>query len=309
MSLNDIQIRIEPHPQQSGQGKRADRPVAGLLGSSVMHLVGVLLLVFGLPWLFDASPQITPPVPVNLVQLADKTASPAAPELAQVPQTLATESANATPAQPVPVPQTPPPLTAERKAPDEKAAPEILTAAKSARQQEIAKPVKGPQLDTVPAAHLKREPQPQNDLSAQLERLAQLRQPPSPLPPQPKQLEGPGFSNVTASSAEAARGASATYSVKDFIRAQVERRWNVDRNRLEVGDWAVDIHIMLDANGTVTLAEVVDTPRFHSDTAYRDFALSARNAVLLSSPLVLPADEYDIAKDIVVDFDSKQVFQ
>jgi hypothetical protein len=97
--------------------------------------------------------------------------------------------------------------------------------------------------------------------------------------------------------------------VKDFIRAQVERRWNPDRKGVKVGNWMVAIHILLDRDGTVTGADIVDEARYRSDKAYLDFALSARNAVLLSSPLSLPPGAYDIAKDIVVDFDPKRVLQ
>jgi len=150
---------------------------------------------------------------------------------------------------------------------------------------------------------------PADDLAARLERLARLRQPAPPMPPNPRRQDGSGASNLTASSADAARARDAAYAVKDFIRAQVERRWNLNVTAPKGGDWVVAIHILLRPDGRVSRAEIVDTPRYRSDDAYRDFALSARNAVLLSSPLTVPAGEYDIAKDIVLDFRSKQVLQ
>jgi hypothetical protein len=306
---SDVQIRIEPIPTDGRPDpKHPDRMKRGLIGSSMMHVLGLLILVFGLPWLAQAPPEVAPLVPVNLVQLGDKTAAPPAPVIAPVPQAMATEVAQSSPAEAVPVAQTPPPLAALRKA-DERSAPEILAAMKSPRKEEISKPVKGPKPDLSPAAKLQRQPMPDDDLSAQLKRLAQLRQPAPPMPSNPRQQEGAGFSNLTATSADAAASPDATYSVKDFIRAQVERRWNVDGKALTGGDWVVDIHIVLNPDGKVMLAEIVDSPRYHADSAYRDFAFSARNAVLLSSPLILPPEEYDIAKDIVVDFNSKQVFQ
>ncbi len=54
---------------------------------------------------------------------------------------------------------------------------------------------------------------------------------------------------------------------------------------------------------------MVETLRYRSDPAYRDFALSARNAVLLSSPLALPDGAYDVARDLVVEFDARQVLR
>ena len=59
-------------------------------------------------------------------------------------------------------------------------------------------------------------------------------------------------------------------------------------------------------DGTVTRAEVVDQSGYR-DRAYQDFALSARNAVLLSSPLTIPVGRYDLARDIVVEFDPKRL--
>ena len=53
--------------------------------------------------------------------------------------------------------------------------------------------------------------------------------------------------------------------------------------------WAVAIRVVLHRDGTVEKAEIVDDRRYRTDPAYRTIALSARNAVLLSSPLSLPA--------------------
>ena len=52
------------------------------------------------------------------------------------------------------------------------------------------------------------------------------------------------------------------------------------------------LHVVLKRDGTVTEAEIVDRQRYTGDATFRDIALSARNAVLLSSPLTLPAGRY-----------------
>jgi hypothetical protein len=49
----------------------------------------------------------------------------------------------------------------------------------------------------------------------------------------------------------------------------------------------------------VTKAEIVDSSRA-SDPAYREVAVSARNAVLLSSPLALPAGHFQGVMDMVL---------
>jgi hypothetical protein len=53
------------------------------------------------------------------------------------------------------------------------------------------------------------------------------------------------------------------------------------------------IRVRMTGAGVVTKAEVVRDARFAADKAYQDIALSARNAVLLSSPFALPAGHYD----------------
>lgn len=289
------------------EGKRADRMTGGAIASSALHMLVALLLVLGLPGR-PPPPQMAALMSVNLVRLGEKTAAPPSPAKAPLPQAKAKEVATAEPAKAVPVEQTPPPLAAQRQARDS-AAPALVTVVKPERKPEIPRHETLPKHSAVAAAPLRRPPSPAADLDNRLKLLAQLRQPAPPVPAHPRQQDGTGLSNVTAMSANAARGRDAAYGVKDFIRAQVERRWNLDRSMVNGADWVVAIHIMLNPDGSVRRAEIVDNPRYHSDSAYRDFALSARNAVLLSSPLTVPPGDYDIAKDIVLDFNATQVLQ
>lgn len=260
---------------------------AGLFGSAVLHALVALLIVFGLPRLVETPAEVEQVVPIDLVRLGDKTASPPAPEQAAMPQQEATEVSPQRPPDPVPVPQSPPPSRTAPSMPAERPKPEVLATAKPQRKP-------SPPLD---------------DLDARLHALARLRQPTLPVPPNPRQQDGPGFSSLTASSANAVPGAQATYSTKDFIRAQIERHWIMDRSALGPGNWVVSIHITVSRDGRVTGAEVVDDPRFGSDAAFHALALSARNAALLSSPLTLPPDRYNAIKDMTLDFDARHASQ
>ncbi|HUZ71957.1 MAG TPA: hypothetical protein VMU87_03130 [Stellaceae bacterium] len=285
-------------------GKRIDRMAGGMIASSALHLVAALLLVFGLPWPTFVPPPVPQIMSVNLVRLGAKTAAPPAPQHAPVPQAKATEVAKAAPAKAVPVAQAPPPPAAPHPA-KTNTAPALAMVVMPARKPEVPRPTHG----ALASAKLRRQPSPADDFHIRLERLARLRQPAARVPPSPRRQDGPGLSNLTATSAGAARARDASYGVKDFIRAQVERRWNLDGSAVKGAHWVVAIHIVLDPDGHVRRADIVETQRYRSDSAYRDFALSARNAVLLSSPLIVPPGDYDIAKDIVLDFDSKQVLQ
>jgi outer membrane biosynthesis protein TonB len=288
---------------------RASRMTGGFIASLVLHALVVFLVVFGLPWLMQAPPPVEQVlvIPVNVIVLGAKTAAPSPAEMAMLPQEKAREVSKVEHTEAVPVEQNPPPQAAQHRAED-RAPPDPLTATKPAQTPTIAKRLKEPKVAALPATKLRRQQAPADDLSLRLKQLAQLKQPPAPVPPAPRQQDGSGSSNVTTTSADAARARDASYSVKDFIRAQVERRWNPDRKAI-AGNWTVAIHIVLDPDGAVSRADIVNEARYRSDKAYLDFARSARNAVRLSSPLALPPGGYEIARDIVVDFDARQVLQ
>src|SRR5437879_3564195 len=82
-------------------------------------------------------------------------------------------------------------------------------------------------------------------------------------------------------------------------------RWHPPRAARGKG-WTVAVHILLNRDGSVSRADIVDNPGLDSEAPYRDLALSARNAVLLSSPFALPAGLSDGARDIFLDFDLAQ---
>lgn len=125
--------------------------------------------------------------------------------------------------------------------------------------------------------------EPVDELESRLKQFAKLRQPDSNVAP----LDNAGTSNVTASS-DVPPGQYARYSVRDYIRAQVMRRWSLNLDKLGSRNFTVLLDIELNGRGTVTKAEIVDKARYRTDSVFRDIALSARNAVLLSSPLKLP---------------------
>lgn len=90
------------------------------------------------------------------------------------------------------------------------------------------------------------------------------------------------------------------YTVRDYVRAQVERRWNLDLSELGARDLVIAIHVVLHRDGTITKAEIVDQGRFARDDLFHSVALSARNAVLLSSPVALPAGNYEEVMDMTL---------
>jgi outer membrane biosynthesis protein TonB len=270
---------------RTGNAERPSRIGAGVALSLALHVLAAVLVIFGLPSLLQPQLEVEAVVPVDLVEFATKTAAPPEEEKAPLPQAKAAENAPAEPEKPVPEAQAPPPVSGERAG--AKPAPKPP-------QQMAARPQKAP-------------PSARAELDAQLRSLARLKQPPPAQPPKPARQAGSGAANLDASSASAAPASRATYGVKDFIRAQIERRWNFDLSGLGPGDMAVSIHLVLGRDGSVSKAEVVDDPRHGADPAYRALAISARNAALLSSPLKLPEGSYEAVKDIVLTLDPREV--
>ena len=233
------------------------------------------------------SPPVAKVILINLVALGEITSSPRADEKADLPQSQATEHADV---------------------PD----PRAIPTAQSAPAQKIlrpADPVNTPQAADAPAkaaAVAPLRPQPADELSARLQQLAKLSQPAPPQPPAPKEQDGTGVSNRTVAS-DAAIGTDATYRVKDYLRAQIERRWNVAVPQAR--NLTASIRLEIQPDGTVLRAEIVVDQARRNNKAYEEFARSARNAALLSSPLTLLPGSYAIAKDIVIDFDARRLLR
>ena len=206
-------------------------------------------------------------IPVEVVQLAEQTTS-------QSPQNTPAASSTAGASQKL---ASVAPPRAAPSPPRPQPAPAAPAAPPSAEQ---------PAPDALP-------PTPQDALQSQLDALAKLRMPNSSgTASQPSGNSGP-------------LGAQTGYRVEDLIRAQVQRRWNLRLDELGERDLIVTIHIVLEPDGTVAMAEIVETPRSRSDNIYRSIAISARNAVLLSSPLTLPRGMTAEMLDMMVSFNTR----
>ena len=160
-------------------------------------------------------------------------------------------------------------------------------------QSNVAQPPSAPAPDGVAKVT---EPSRTDELQAKLEALAKLRQPEAVTP---NTENGAARPDRVATGDDIVSGRQGAFSVKDYIRAQVERRWNFDLAALGTKNVSVPIHVEITKAGVVRKAEVVDTASA-DDPLYREVALSARNAVLLSSPILLPPGDYQDVMDMVL---------
>jgi hypothetical protein len=164
-----------------------------------------------------------------------------------------------------------------------------------APRREAEKPLPPP---VIPVPELKKPDQ----LQAKLASLSKLRQPDAA----PQRPDGAADRNVNGNG----RGeGSGTYSVKDLIRAQIERRWNLRLDELGDRNIAVAVHLVLARDGAIETIDIVEDKRRGYDAVYRSIAISARNAALLSSPFLLPSQSYGEITDVTVTLDTRDVLR
>jgi hypothetical protein len=143
-----------------------------------------------------------------------------------------------------------------------------------------------------------KKPLPQDAFDAKLRALAQLRQPDTKLTP----LENAGSAEQSAGGAG---GTLTGYSLRDFVRAQVLRHWNLDYGILGGRRFSVPVRVVMKSNGVIISSDIVDKSRYATDPVYHEIALSARNAVTLSSPIPLPPGNYRAVMSFVLDLDPR----
>ena len=125
--------------------------------------------------------------------------------------------------------------------------------------------------------------------------MAQLRAPDTALPAPDN---GAGAGNGTG---------GGNYTLADFVRAQILRRWWPQLESDAERGMPVAIKLKLSRNGVIFDVEIVDQLRFTNDKLFRSMALSARNAALLASPIALPPGHYEAVMDIALTLDPKAV--
>ena len=142
--------------------------------------------------------------------------------------------------------------------------------------------------------------QPEDELSAKLRALAQLKTPDAALP---------NADNTSAPGGTGSGEGEGNYALKDFIRAQILRRWLPDLSIPGARNLPVLVRVRLLKSGMIDNVVVVDQQRFVTDKAFRDMALSARDAALLASPIQWPGGLTQKSQTLTIDLDPKAVLR
>ena len=132
---------------------------------------------------------------------------------------------------------------------------------------------------------------------------------PEPIHSQPAHEAADIVADIGGGEYDSPHGRLGNTTLKDFIRAQIERRWQVDAHHRTAGDIVVTLHLVLGAGGSVDKVEIVDEAAHKTDPLYRLVAIAGRDAALLSSPLQLPAGMAADSMDITLDLNTKDAMR
>jgi hypothetical protein len=289
----------------------------GLLCSVVFHAAALVIAVFGLPQLLAPPPEISEPMIVEIAQLGDKTNPPPrqveTPKPVEQPAEPPKQEAPPTPEPPKPEPPKPEPPKPEPpkpvpppKPPEPEPEPEPIPVPtpKPKPPEPKPEPPKQDVLKDVKPPPKKPPPPTKDDFDNLLKTVDKLRDTAKPAPsPQPQQTAA--GSNKTVNSNSNIPSEPVSMTDKDYIAAQFRKCWNFDAGARDAASLIVRVHVLLNSDGSVVRADIVDDPRYYSDTYFRSAADSARRAVYTCSPIKLPPGKYDALKDLVLNFDPR----
>ncbi|MFO1247848.1 MAG: hypothetical protein U1E93_06430 [Alphaproteobacteria bacterium] len=142
--------------------------------------------------------------------------------------------------------------------------------------------------------------EPVDELSARLRALAQLKSNDTALP---------NADNSAAPGGSGDGSGEGNYALKDFIRAQILRRWLPDLSIPGARNMPVLVRIRLLKSGVIDDVTIVDQDRFINDKAFHNMALSARDAALLASPIQIPGVRYEKTQTVTISLDPKAVLR
>lgn len=306
--------------------------------SASLHGGIVAFAVFGLPHLFDTPREPEPMVVLaEFAPIAEKTNVPKpqpkvvetkaepkeepVPEQKPTPEPPKPQQQAVTPPPPPPPPPPEPPKQAE--APKPAPMPEPVPAPKPVpKPKEVVEAPEPPKVQEKPKPEAKpAPPKPTQrveeksktpDFSDVAALVNKMKAPPAPQPQQAPQTA----SRTPPAAAPRAEGPSnpnqpVSMSEKDFIRKQVEDKWQFDLGAKDAKDLVVRIKFSLNQDGSLrSQPEIVDAARMYlpGNESYRSAAESARRAVLKAAPFQLPPGDKDKwSQDIILNFDPRMM--
>ncbi len=283
---------------QSGSVFGMSKPV---FISVLLHVVVIVLALVGLPFISRTPETIDTPIPVEIETVAEKSQvnKPAAS-----PQNAPLKKVEKEPPRPVPPTNTAkePPKPSPPKPPE--------PPKKESKPEPVEDPLTPPDKDLKKAEKKpdkKPEKKPEEDKSAEMDALLKnlIKNDPTAAQPDAPEKEGDP-------TPDAEQGQQVTANEMDAVRQQLGACWKMLAGARYAENLAVEIRMTMSPDKRLLNAEVVDQGRYNSDTFFRAAADSARRAVYdpNCNPLKqLPDGKYDQWKDMIINFDPKEMLQ
>ncbi len=271
----------------------------GAIYSALLHVSVLVILLVGLPSMAPDA-LLAPPIPIEIVTAVEQPEPK--PETEPEPE-------------PEPVAELPPP------------APK-------------PEPIAEPEPEPIPIAEAKPEPEPEPEPPPKPE--PKVEEPKAKIPPKPKmkplqqvaekdkKKEEPPEDRLTSilknveklkdqaptnnQLADASQGRSTQVSSIEqdamvrAIQQQMARCWRIDAGARDAESLIVEIRVVLNPDATVRDAQIVDFERMFRDSYFRSAAENARRAILRCSPFRLPANKYEVWRDLTLRFDPSRMF-
>lgn len=276
----------------------------GAIFSAVLHLSVLVVLFVGLP---SIAPDelLAPPIPIEIVTFAEQPEP--VPEPEPEPEPTAELPPPAPKPEPLPVPEPEPepvPVAEAAPVPEPEPEPEPLPEPKPEPEPEKPqvktppKPTMKPLQQVAEADKKKEEPPPEDRLTTILKNVEKLKD------QEPVNNQLADASQTRTSSASAIE----QNAMVQAIQKQMARCWRIDAGARNAEDLIVEIRVVLNPDATVRDAQIVDFERMFRDSFFRSAAENARRAILQCSPFRLPANKYEVWRDLTLRFDPSRMF-
>ncbi len=287
----------------------------GAIISAFLHFAVIVVAFFGLPSLFRPDPAPVQPMAVDVVMFepepAVKAVRPEPPRPKPKPKAKAKppKPARVLPPPPPPMAALPEPVVVPKPKPKAKAKPKPKP-----KPKPEAKPKPKPK---PPVRAAKRVPKPKIQPKPPPDRFAALLKNLAKQSQQQRKKEKRKTEPAKKKPVRVAVAAPPSTvdlrrlaaGLAQLVEQQIRECWNIPGGAKDVAEMRIEVRIRLNPDGTLRGPPVVgNSRRMQSDYVFRTVAESALRALRnpRCSPLKLPYPQYDIWKDITLNFDPRK---
>ncbi len=253
-----------------------------LLQSFGLHLIIIMLIYYGLPNLFRYRAEFLPPLPVEIINISNKTAAPKinfkkSPDTDKNKTNYANQEA----------------IKYNDKTDVANVDREFSDTKKEVKEIKKKKIVK--------LKELKKKP---NQLQSVLKSIEQVKKDFSD-----KKKKDNEKTKSKEKVTPTKLGINLSISEIDAVRRHFQQCWNIPSGAREAGDLATEIKVRFNKKGNVIDARIIDINRMKRDRYYRTAAESALRAVLNTrcQNAPLPENKFDKWKNLTLNFDPKSI--